>query len=62
MQHKLGDGLEDIRRWAKISERYSNNTEKSGKDIAEIKLTLHDLTNQLNKTQLSAVTSEQRTV
>jgi len=62
MQHELGDGLEDIWRWAKMSERYSNETDKSGKYIAAIKLRLNDLATQQKKTQLSAVTSEQRTV
>jgi len=62
MQHELGLGLEDIRKWAKMTEKYSNNSVKSGQDIAEIKSTLNDLATQLNRTQLSAVTSERRTV
>jgi len=62
MQHELGDGLEDIRKWAKIADRYSTNTDKSGQDIAEIKSKLNDLATQLNKTQVSAVTPERRTV
>jgi len=62
MQHELGDGLEDIRRWSKMSERYSSNSVTSGKDIAEIKMALNDLATQLNRTQLSAVTSDGRNV
>jgi len=62
MQHELGDCLEDIRKWSKMSERYSNSSVTSGKDIAQIKMTLNDLATQLNKTQLSAVTSERKTV
>jgi len=62
MQQELGDGLEDIRRWAKMSERYNYDTDKRGKSITEIKLTLNDLANQLNRTHLSAVTSERKTI
>jgi len=62
MQHELGDGLEDIRKWFKMGERYSNDTNKSRQDIVEIKLKLNDLSTQLNKTQLSAVTPERRPV
>jgi len=42
MQHELRDGLEDIQKWSKMAQRYSNDTDKSGKDIAEIKSTLND--------------------
>jgi len=62
MQHKLGDGLQDIQKWAKMAERYSNNSERSGKNVAETKSTLNDLATQLDRTQLSAVTTERRTV
>jgi len=62
MQHELGDGLEDIRKWTKMAERYSNDTNKSKQDIAEIKSKLNDVATQLNRTQLSAVTPERRTV
>jgi len=62
MQHELSPRLEDIRKWAKMAERYSNDSVKSGKDIAEIKSTLNDLATQLNRTQLSAITPERRTV
>jgi len=62
MQHELGPGFEDIRKWAKLAERYSNDSLTSGKDIAEIKATLNDLATQQIRTQLSAVTPERRTV
>jgi len=62
MQHDLGDSLDDMRKWSKMAERYSNDTDKSGQDIAEIKSKLNDLATQLNRTQLSAVTPERRTV
>jgi len=62
IQHELGDELKDIRKWAKMAERYSNNTDKSGQDIAEIKSKLNDLTTELNRTQLSAVRPERKTV
>jgi len=45
-----------------MAEKYSNDSVTSGKDIAEIKSTLNDLATQLNRTQLSAVTPERRTV
>jgi len=62
MQHELGDGLENIRKWTKMAERYSNNSVTSGKDMAEIKVTLNDLATQLNRTQLSTVTTEGKTI
>jgi len=43
MQHNLGTGLNDIRKWAKMVERYTNTTINSEKDISEIKSTLNDL-------------------
>jgi len=61
MQHKLDDGLNDIRKWAKMAERYSNTLLDSGKDIFEIKSTLNDLANWLDKTQLRAITPERKT-
>jgi len=62
MQHDLGDRLDDIRKWSKMAERYSNDANNSGKNITEIKSTLNDLATQLNRTQLSAVTPERRIV
>jgi len=62
MQHEFGDGLDDIRKYSKMDERYSNDTDKSGQDIAEVKSKLNDLATQLNRRQLSAVTPERKTV
>jgi len=62
MQHELGPGLENIRKWSNMPERYSNDTDKSGKDIAEIKSILNDLAIQLNRTQINAVTPKRKTV
>jgi len=62
MQHELGPGLEDIRKWSKMAEKYGNSEISSGKDISEIKATLNELTNQLDRSQLRAVTPERRTV
>jgi len=62
MQHELSAGLDDIRKWAKMEERYSNTSLDSGKDISEIKSTLNDLATRLDRTQLRAVTPERRTV
>jgi len=49
MQHELGDGLDDIRKWAKRAERYGNSTQ-------------NDLATRLERTQLRTVTPERRTV
>jgi len=43
MQHKLGAGLDDIWKWAKMAEKYGNSAISSGKDISGIKSTLNDL-------------------
>jgi len=51
MQHELGDGLDDIRKWSKMAERYGNSEISSGKDISEIKSTLNDLVTRLERTQ-----------
>jgi len=61
MQHELGDRLADIRKWAKMAERYGNNTD-NGADISEIKSTLQDLATRLERTQLRDVTPERRSV
>jgi len=61
MQHVLGDGLADICKWAKMSERYGN-IKNNGADISEIKSTLNDLETRLERTQLRAVTPERRSV
>jgi len=45
-----------------MAERYSNDTDKSGQNIDEIKSKLNDLATQLNRTQLSTVTLERKTV
>jgi len=50
MQHEFGAGLDDIRKWAKMAERYSNTSIDSKKDISEIKSTLHDLATCLDRT------------
>jgi len=62
MQHELGDGLDDIRKWAKLAERYGNSEINSGKDISKIKSMLKDLATLLERTQLRAVTPERKTV
>jgi len=54
MQHELGDGLDDIRKWSKMAERYGNSKIRSGKDISEIKSTLNDLATCLERTELRA--------
>jgi len=58
----LGDGFDDIRKWAKMAERYGNSEINSEKDIAEIKLRLNDLATRLERTQLRAVAPERKTV
>jgi len=60
MQHEIGDSLDDMRKWAKMDERYGNTTLNSVKDIFEIKYTLKDLATRLDKTQLRAVTPEKK--
>jgi len=62
MQLELGDSLDDIRKWSKMAERYSNTSLDSGKDISEIKSTLNVLATRLDRTQLRAVTPEKRKV
>jgi len=62
MQRELGDGLDDIRKWSKMAERYGNSEINSGKDISEIKSTLNDLATRLERIQLRAVTPERKTV
>jgi len=62
MQHELGDGLDDIRKWEKMAGRYGNSKINSGKDISEIKSTLNDLATCLERTQLRAVHPERKKV
>jgi len=62
MQHELCDGLAEVRKWAKMTERYGNTTQNSKADISEIKSTLNDLASRLDRTQLRAVTPERRFV
>jgi len=61
-QHELGDGLDDIRKWSKMAERYGSSEISSGKDISKIKLTLNDLSTRLERTQLRAATPERKMV
>jgi len=61
MQHELGDRLADIRKWAKMAQRYGSTT-NNGADISEIKSTLNDLATRLERTQFRAVTPERRSV
>jgi len=38
MQHELGEGMDDIRKWAKMAKRYGTSEISSGKNISEINL------------------------
>jgi len=62
MQHELGNGLDDIRKWSKMAERYGRTEINSGKDISEIKSTLNDLATRLERTQLRAITPDRKSV
>lgn len=61
MQHDLAGGLADIRKWAKMAERYGPVTPQTS-DLSEIKSTLNDLATRLERTQLRALTPERKTV
>jgi len=62
MQHELGDGLDYIRKWSKMAERYGNSEINNVKDISEIMSTINDFATRLERTQLRAVTPERKTV
>jgi len=53
IQHELGDGLDDIRKWAKMAERFGNSAISSRKDISKIKSTLNDLSTRKDSTPSS---------